>query len=237
MTILGIGDASEYDTFPTTDWNKASKMGCRFGIVRATTTGVWNYTTKKPTLREDSMFLTNTQKMAWAGIERMSYCWFDPRSQLTGREQAEFYIATVNKVGGPGKIAIVDVEKSGGIVYNAGSIARLREWLDIVSQTGWRLAIYSYPSGIDELATMADISWMKDYEFMTAHWGVPAPLVPFPWYPGGYSVWQYTNYMKGSLYGFNAASASKPAPRICMAVMNDPFIFRFPVPPFRPLSP
>ena len=219
MTILGIGDASEYDTFPTTDWNKARKMGCRFGIVRATTTGVWNYTTKKPTLREDAMFQTNADKMTWADMDRMSYGWFDPRPQLTGREQAEFYIATVNKVGGPGKIAIADVEKSGGIVYNSGSIARLREWLDIVAQTGWRLAIYSYPSGIDELAMMADISWMKDYEFMTAHWNVAAPLVPYPWYPGGYSVWQYTNYMRGPLYGFNAASPTKPAPRICMAVM------------------
>lgn len=84
MTILGFGDASEYDTFSTTDWKKTYQMGCRFGFVSVTTTGAWK--NGKPGLREDATFLTNAGKIAADGIDRMSYYWFDPRKQLTARE-------------------------------------------------------------------------------------------------------------------------------------------------------
>ena len=40
MTIFGIGDSSENCTFLTTKWDEAARMGCKFGITRATTTGV-----------------------------------------------------------------------------------------------------------------------------------------------------------------------------------------------------
>ena len=219
MTILGIGDASEYDTFPTTEWNKAASMGCKFAIVRATTTGAWNYTTQKPTVRADAMFNQNTLKIAQARMDSLSYCWFDPRPQLTAMEQATFFVETVEKVGGPGKMAVVDVEKTGMIVYNAASILRLRAWCEIVAQAGYKVGIYSYPSGIDELAIMADISWMKDYQFLVAHWDVTAPRIPFPWHPGCQAAWQYTAYAKGAPYGFNPSAPGKPGLRICLAVM------------------
>ena len=218
MTILGIGDASEFDTFPTTDWSKAYRMGCRFAIVRATTTGAW--VAGKPSLKEDLRYLENVKAMDTLGMQRQTYAWFDPRSQLTGAEQAQFFINTVNKTGGPGQFAIADVEGTSNIYYNAGSIARLKEWLYVVAQTGWRMAIYSYPSFIDQLAGMADISWMIDYELIIANWDVLTPRNPWPWHPRAEAAWQYTGAMKGSKYGFYANPITKTSPLICMAVME-----------------
>jgi hypothetical protein len=49
MTLLGIGEASDNDTFQITNWNRTYSKGCRFGIVCAPT-GVW--ISGKPSLRE-----------------------------------------------------------------------------------------------------------------------------------------------------------------------------------------
>jgi hypothetical protein len=77
---IGIGDASQYDTNPFTDWNIARKHGCEFGIVRATTTGPW--VNGKPSIVQDTCFPMNVERMANAGIKRMSYAWFDPRCKV-----------------------------------------------------------------------------------------------------------------------------------------------------------
>ena len=64
----------------------------------------------------------------------------------------------------------------------------------------------------------ADISWMKDYPLIVAHWDVTAPKDPYPWYPGAHVIWQYTASMLGSRYGFNAKAPGYATPRICLAV-------------------
>jgi GH25 family lysozyme M1 (1,4-beta-N-acetylmuramidase) len=214
-TILGIGDASDNDTFDTTSWDMAAMMGCRFGIYRATTTGKW--VNLKPGMRIDGRFAANTALMDAAGLERMAYQWFDPRL-LTGEEQAAFYLAACSPLGGPGSVAVVDVEPGPGISYNAASVDRLRANCLLLKAEYPRVGIYSYPSFIDQLATLADISWMREFEWFCAHWDVTAPRDPWPWHPGGHMVWQYTASMLGSRYGFNRAAAGKPTPRICMAV-------------------
>lgn len=223
MNTVGIGDASDNDTFLTTDWAKAKDGGCTFGVVRATTTGAW--VNGKPGMREDTRFKANTLAMIGLGLERYSYCWFDPRPQLNGEEQAVFYMQAVQKLGvGPGLNAVIDVEPvpatltNKAIVYTAGSILRLRAWLEMVDLTGWKCAIYSYPTFIDQLAQMADISWMKKYDWMVAHWDVPVPRDPWPWFPGGHKIWQTTARMPGYRYGFYGKTIPGASPNICMAV-------------------
>jgi hypothetical protein len=219
MTVLGIGDSSEYDTWASTDWKKAASMGCKFGVVRASTTGAW--VAGKPGIREDLRHLANVNAMNDAGMEHLSYCWFDPRPSVDVVAQAEMYIQAVDKVGGPGEYAIFDMENSGTVItYGTASVARAKVWCDIVSQR-WPVAIYSYPSFVDQLATISDIAWMRNYKWMCAHWDVSAPRDPYPWYPGAHVIWQYTANAIGSRYGFNAVGLGKPTPRICLAVKND----------------
>jgi GH25 family lysozyme M1 (1,4-beta-N-acetylmuramidase) len=217
MIELGIGDASDNDTFPSTNWQKAADMGCRFGVVRATTTGAW--VAGKPGMREDKQFVPNVNKMRNAGMLDYPYCWFDPRYQLSGFDQAAFYISTITKIGAPGgRLAIVDVEDAAGVaLYNATSLLNLKIWCELVSQK-WEVAIYSYPSFIDRMATLADISWMRKYDWMVAHWDVTAPRDPYPWHPGAHTIWQYTANMKGTRYGFNPIAPGAAIPKICMAV-------------------
>lgn len=219
MTRLGIGDCSEYDTFDGTDFNVAKANGCSFAIVRATTTGVW--VNNRPGLKEDTMFLKNAAKIDAAGLTRISYAWFDPRI-LTGAEQANFLITTCRKAGGPGWKAVIDVERGpaeSSAVYNAASIGRLKDCMERLVAYGWKPAIYTNPSTVQEFELMADISWMRVYPLMIAHYTVNgSPDIPYPWWPGNYLIWQYTAYMKGSYYGFCGATPSSPSPRICMAV-------------------
>lgn len=219
MTILGIGDASENDTFASTNWQMAKDRGCEFGIVRATTTGAWDYKLNKPTLRIDSMWTTNAAKMQSANMEIFPYIWFDPRV-IPGFDQASFFVDAIKNIVPKGnQFVVVDVEKSGSIAYNSAALGRLKQCLETVSASGYNPAIYTYPSGVSEFETMADISWMASYPLMVAHWDVTAPKIPWPWFPGDYSVWQFTAYMLGSKYGFNAKAPGYSTPRICMAVM------------------
>jgi GH25 family lysozyme M1 (1,4-beta-N-acetylmuramidase) len=220
MAILGIGDASEYDTFPSTDWQKAADMDCKFVLLRATTTS-FDYKLNKPFSREDTRHFANAQAISISGIDRWSYCWFDPRPAITAWEQAQFFISAVNHASGPGNqhnLVALDIEPSDSINYDAAGLVRARAWLDIVSQAGFKPAIYTYPSFIEKW-NKSDISWMSKYYLIIAHWDVIVPRCPFPWYPGGQLAWQYTAGMNGDLYGFHAAVPGKTAPRICMAVM------------------
>lgn len=220
MTIFGIGDSSENCTFLTTKWDEAARMGCKFGITRATTTGV--VVAGKPTLKQDLRFVENCISMYAVGMKHYPYCWFDPRVALSSMEQADFFVRTIAKVT-PSDIIIVDVENSGSYVtYKADSLSRLKNWLSYVeAATGKRPAIYSYPTFIDSLAILGDISWMKDYPFIVAHWDVTTPRIPYPWYPGSQIGWQYTAYMLGSRYGFYAVDKYHPTPRICLATMEE----------------
>lgn len=218
MTKLGIGDCSEYDTFDSTDFNVAKANGCSFAIVRATTTGAW--VNGRPGLKEDKMFVKNAAKIDAAVLTRISYAWFDPRI-IPGAEQANFLIATCRKAGGPGWKAVVDVEPGPvetNIVYTKESVLRLKDCLERLVYYGWKPAIYTAPTFLYELELLTDISWMRAYQLMIAHYAA-APSVPFPWHPGNYLIWQYTAWMKGSYYGFYGATPDRPSPRICMAVM------------------
>ena len=223
MKIHGVGDCSEFDTFVgRTNW-KTSDMGCEFAVVRATTTGTWNSVTQKPNLRQDAMFAWNAAQIDMYGLERYTYMWYDPRVQLSGVEQANFYLDAISKVPkGFGHRPVLDVEGSGTIAYSAGSLTQLRFCAETIQKaTGVMPAIYSYPGGIETYSILADISWMRNYPLMIAHWGVLVPKCPWPWYPGAEFMWQYTDQMPGARYGFFSKSTAYPAPKICMAVKNN----------------
>jgi GH25 family lysozyme M1 (1,4-beta-N-acetylmuramidase) len=218
MTILGIGDASENDTSTATKWDIAKSKGIAFGIVRATTTGAW--VAGKPGLREDGMWTFNASAMNALGIKVYPYIWFDPRPQLTGAEQGKFFCDVAGRW--PYEQPVIDIENAGtAAVYGAASLIRLKDCVKYVFEnTGKRPLLYSYPSFIDQLVAMGDVSWMSEYPFIVAHWDVTSPRDPYPWWPGAHKIWQYTANMLGSRYGFFPA-AGRPTPRICMAVMED----------------
>jgi hypothetical protein len=127
---LGIGDSSSNDTFPTTDWLKASSMGVKFAIIRATTTGVWDYAKGKPTLIEDTRFKDNFAGAVAAGIEVWPYIWFDPRPQLSGEEQAAFFMAVMQKYNVTQRW-VFDTEPSGSITYDVNSLLRLQRAMNL----------------------------------------------------------------------------------------------------------
>jgi GH25 family lysozyme M1 (1,4-beta-N-acetylmuramidase) len=223
MTIQGLGDVTENCTNPLTDFTKSAAMGCKRAFVRATTTGAWNYTLGKPTLKVDAMLAVNYNKLAAVGIAQDLYGWFDPRPQLTPQEQSDFYISTVNKVG-PFRRPVVDVENSGSVaVYNAASVIALKTYCANVQAAfpTQKLEIYTFPAFMYTLQQKADVSWMLAYDLVVAHWDVPAPTIPYPWWPGAQVAWQYTAVRPGAQYGFYL-----PAPRIgsyaiCMATWNE----------------
>lgn len=217
MRELGIGDASEYDVYDTTDFRKARDMGVTFAIIRATTTGA--FVNGAPAPREDARFVWTAGKLAEAGIERLSYLWYDPRPACKGLAQAQKYEETVLKVGGPGKSgkAVFDIERSGQIVYTALTLPELWAARSYLARN-WDIAVYSNKSDMDILAALGDISIFCKDELIVANWQTNAPLVPYPWWPDGWYAWQYTSTVKGSLYGFNPKPGSTTPPSICLAV-------------------
>jgi GH25 family lysozyme M1 (1,4-beta-N-acetylmuramidase) len=226
MNAIGIGDASEYDTNQYTDWSLARRHGCEFGIVRASTTGAW--INGKPEIRQDKMFAANCERMQKAGIKRMSYHWFDPRWKVCQPVvQANFFMDTLNKYGGPGELGpMLDLEDAGsaGIYAFNGVGQYIKQWLDAVEYLlKVKPAIYTNLSYVNAYLfnyyTKED--WLIDYPLIIANWGVTAPWVPQPWAPGQWQAWQYRADAPGKYYGFhNPYGPQYQAPNICLAVWN-----------------
>ena len=220
--LLGIGDASEYDTNARTDWSLAARRGCQWGLVRACTTGAWS--NGKPSLKKDPMFEANAANMKAAGMKRATYAWFDARVKyVSAQDQAMFFLETIKSVG-PGEFgAVLDVEDSGAVKAYTGIGTHVLTWLSIVEKAlQVRPCIYvnqdftlNYLFG----ATIKE-SWLPDYEVIIASWGGPAPVVPQPWSPLTWRAWQYRANAPGAYYGFHNAVVGKAAPNICLALWN-----------------
>jgi len=183
---IGIGDASQYDTNPFTDWNIARKHGCEFGIVRASTTGPW--VNGKPSIVQDTCFPMNVERMAEAGIKRMSYAWFDPRSKVCPPgDQAMGFLNTLSKYGGPGELGpMIDIEDApaSGIYSYVGIGTYIKQWLDVVeSALHVKPRIYTNMSYVNSYLFNAYVreDWLIDYGLVIANWGSTAPWVPQPW--------------------------------------------------------
>jgi len=219
---IGIGDASENDTNPNTDWRLARARGCEFGIVRATTTGVW--VLGKPQIREDTMFPANVRNMASAGVKRMSYAWFDPRCKLCPPvDQADSFLASSQKYGVSELGPMIDLEDTVGINAFIGIGQYIKAWLDLVeAELKVKPRIYSNLSYVQNYLFNASIRepWLNQYGLVIANWALLAPYVPQPWAPTAWDVWQYTASAPGAYYGFPSAIAGKAAPSICLAVWN-----------------
>jgi GH25 family lysozyme M1 (1,4-beta-N-acetylmuramidase) len=222
---IGIGDASSNDTNLNTDWKLASARGCQFGIVRAITTGPW--ISSRPAIIQDNMFLLNVDRMAEAGIKRMSYAWFDPRYKVCNPvDQAQSYLATLKKVGGPGELGpMIDIEDapSSGIYSFIGVGRWIKLWLDAVeTELKVKPRIYTNQSYVCNYLFNSYVkeTWLADYGLIIANWGVAAPWVPQPWSPTGWDAWQYRADASGDYYGFHASILGRSGPNICLAVWN-----------------
>jgi GH25 family lysozyme M1 (1,4-beta-N-acetylmuramidase) len=221
---LGIGDASENDTNRFTDWSLAARRGIRFGIVRATTTGAW--VAGKPVIREDTMFQNNVAGMAYAGIDRMSYAWFDPRFKVCPPvDQAHKYLESVTKYG-VGKLGpMIDIEDApaAGIYAFAGVGQYIKAWLDEV-EVGLKVKprIYTNLTFVQNYLFNSYVreTWLLDYGLVIANWAAVAPYVPLPWAPTTWDAWQFTASARGDYFGFPAGIPGKACPSICLAVWN-----------------
>ena len=223
---LGIGDASQYDTNKYTDWNIARRHGCEFGIVRASTTGPW--LNGHPTIVQDTCFPMNVERMAAAGVKRMSYAWFDPRWKVCSPEaQAVEFLNILSKYGGPGELGpMIDIEDapSSGIYSFIGIGTYIKRWLDTV-ETFLKVKprIYTNQSYVYSYLFNSYVreDWLTDYGLVIANWGSTAPWVPQPWGPTTWDCWQYRADAPGKYYGFyNQYGPNYSAPNICMAVWN-----------------
>ena len=222
---IGIGDASSNDTNLRTDWRLARDRGCQFGIVRATTTGVWK--DGHPIIIQDNIFLFNADRMAEAGIKRMSYAWFDPRYKVCSPiDQAHKYLEVVNKVNGPGDLGpMIDIEDApaAGIYSYVGVGRWIKAWLDEIElEYKVKPRIYTNQTYVCNYLFNSCVkeTWLADYGLIIANWGVAAPWVPQPWAPTGWDAWQYRADAPGDYYGFHASIAGRPGPNICLAVWN-----------------
>jgi GH25 family lysozyme M1 (1,4-beta-N-acetylmuramidase) len=223
---IGIGDASSNDTNPFTDWKLARRHGCEFGIVRATTTGAW--VNGKPSIQQDTCYPMNVERMAAAGVKRMSYAWFDPRYRVCDPvAQALSYLATLDKYGGAGELGpMIDIEDASfaGIYSFVGIGQYIKAWLDCVEgELHVKPRIYSNLSYVSSYLfnNYVKEDWLSDYGLVIANWGVTAPWVPQPWAPTGWDCWQYRADVPGKYYGFyNPYGPQYAAPNICLAVWN-----------------
>jgi len=222
---IGIGDASNNDTNQNTDWSLAAKRNIKFGIIRASTTGNW--VAGKPQIIEDPMFQSNAQKMADAGVKRMSYHWFDPRFKVCNPiDQAQKFLDVVSKVGVGELGPMIDLEDApaAGIYHFAGVGTYVKMWLDAVELVlKVKPRIYTNLNYASQyLFGNVKEPWLTDYGLVVASWGSNAPYVPPPWAPTAWDCWQYTAAAPGAYYGFPAAIPGKAAPNICLSVWNGP---------------
>ena len=223
---IGIGDASSYDTNNLTDWKLARRHGCQFGIVRATTTGPW--LNGKPTIIQDAMYPINVERMAMAGVKRMSYAWFDPRYRVCSPvDQANKYLETLGRFGGPGELGpMIDIEDAPGSgIYNFVGVGQhIKVWLDTVEAAlQIKPRIYTNLGFVSNYLFNYSIKedWLPDYGLVIANWGSTAPWVPQPWGPSTWDCWQYRADAPGKYYGFYSQHGiNYAAPNICLAVWN-----------------
>lgn len=221
---IGIGDASENDTNPNTDWSVAASKNIKFGIVRATTTGAW--VLGKPTIREDSMFGLNSRFMQDVKIKRMSYAWFDPRYKVCPPiDQADSFLQSI-RINGAGELGpMIDLEDApaAGIYGFAGVGSYIKIWLDAVeAELHVKPRIYTNLDYANRYLYNYSLQepWLTEYGLVIANWAPLAPYVPQPWAPTAWDCWQYTASAQGKYYGFPAALPGKAAPNICLAVWN-----------------
>jgi len=222
---LGIGDASDNDTSPATDWALAKTRLCDWGLVRGTTTG--KLLAGTPQLRVDGQLVGNAESMQLAGVERATYAWFDPRvKKVSAVDQAHFYLEATRKIGVGEKGTVIDLEDvpAQGIYANRA-----------IGEHIWAFAaeIRKHTLELPRLYTnLAYVSsylftyymqqpWLSDFELVVASWGGSAPTVPLPWAPCRWRAWQFRRDAPGAWYGFYPVRPGAAAPRICLAIWQE----------------
>jgi GH25 family lysozyme M1 (1,4-beta-N-acetylmuramidase) len=83
--------------------------------------------------------------------------------------------------------------------------ARVREWLEIVEDA---LAVRPmlYTSSGFWTAHMRANTWAGQYPLWIASYGTAAPLVPLPWAPFTWTMWQFNPKGDGGYYGAGSKS-------------------------------
>ena len=155
----------------------------------------------------DAQFETNYQGATAAGIPLGFYHFYDPR--VNWQLQVEYFTDIIERHP-TGLLPAIDLEILTGTTPNPAHIllfiAAVAEHINALP------IIYSGPSYI--LTYLSRFPELGRYPLWIAHyaknprWPLPAPQVPLPWYPFGWTIWQYSadgNGM-GSYYGAQSAA-------------------------------
>jgi GH25 family lysozyme M1 (1,4-beta-N-acetylmuramidase)/uncharacterized protein YraI len=151
----------------------------------------------------DSDFKENWRNAKQAGLPRGSYWFYDSRADP--RQQAELWYSVMN--GDMGELPLfADLEEE----YNGGfkGWANWKKFLErlkaLVGQKeiGIYTAYYYWVNNAPNPVTQAgDLEYFHRYPLWIANYGVDHPLVPKPWAPSEWLLWQFTAMGDGFMYG------------------------------------
>jgi lysozyme len=177
-TILGI-DVSHHNGL--IDWNLVKASGVKFAYLKAT----------EGDSVLDKMYESNRERAKANGILVGAYHFFHPKH--SPGQQATFFMDTVKSCEGE-LPPVLDWETTDNVpqrddVLNAQMFLHLVE-----TRFSKPPLIYSSPYFLDALRLH---NGFAKYPLWIAHYGVGAPLIPYPW--TNWTIWQRTEH--GSIRG------------------------------------
>jgi GH25 family lysozyme M1 (1,4-beta-N-acetylmuramidase) len=124
-----------------------------------------------------------------------AFHWFIPWEDAI--VQAEWFLRCAPEPGG--LPYVVDVEDRRRVPAGYGEkVRKFCEW--VTRESGQKTVIYTGAAYWNQF--LGDADWAVEYPLWVANYKrAEGPLVPAPWYPGGWFAWQFTSSGKGARYG------------------------------------
>ena len=185
MNAIGF-DVSHWSGF--VNWDKAKQVGMEFAYFKATE-GIGFV---------DDQLIRNIAEAQRVAIPFGVFHWFMPSVEPI--TQADWFCRQVPACIG-GLPHIVDVEDKKNIPVDYAG--RLMKFIDRVTElTGHVPMIYTSQNYWKTY--IGDVHWFRQCRLIVANYRNDSPLVPLPWFPTCYAIWQFTHSAKGSAYGSQA---------------------------------
>lgn len=166
------------------DWEKVSKAGVDFAIVRAGLRG-----TTEGKLLEDDYFVDNVEGATENGIDVGVYFY----SQAVNEEEAKEEVQLILDLIEPYDIkypVVIDIESAESDTARTANLttdeyeAVARTFCEMVSQAGYKPMIYG---NVKSFTLLMDAIDVDDYDIWIAYYGLPM------YYPYHFNIWQYTS--------------------------------------------
>lgn len=165
-------------------YQQARDYRVKFAMIKATQ-GVW-FT--------DNRFSVNWEGFRSVGIRRGSFHWYEPWGDPV--EQARQYLSVCPS---PGELGhVLDLEDEYRVPQDYAE--RVKVCLDYIQgETGRKPRIYT--AYYYWLKYLSKADYADDYKLWIANYNDRVPIVPRPWRPFGWWIWQYTGKGDGKKYG------------------------------------